>query len=105
ATNVSELARLAREFSAEIAVIADEARLPELREALAGSDVEGAGGAAALAEAAGRPADLTIAAIVGCAGLAPTMAAIEQGGTVGLANKEALVSAGEIMSGDVAGRA
>jgi 1-deoxy-D-xylulose-5-phosphate reductoisomerase len=101
ATNVAELARLAREFSAEVAVIADESKLPELREALAGSEVEAAAGAAALAQAAGRPADLTIAAIVGCAGLAPTMAAIEQGGTVGLANKEALVSAGDVMTSAV----
>jgi 1-deoxy-D-xylulose-5-phosphate reductoisomerase len=100
--NVTELARLAREFSAEIAVTADEECLPALREALAGSGIAAAGGAAALVEAAGRPVDLTIAAIVGCAGLAPTMAAIEQGGTIGLANKEALVSAGEVMTSAVA---
>jgi 1-deoxy-D-xylulose-5-phosphate reductoisomerase len=100
--NVAELARLAREFSAEVAVIADGARLPELRAALAGSGVAAAGGAAALVEAAARPADLTMAAIVGCAGLAPTMAAIEQGGVVGLANKEALVSAGDVMTAAVA---
>jgi 1-deoxy-D-xylulose-5-phosphate reductoisomerase len=99
---VTDLARLAREFSAEVAVIADEVRLPELRAALAGTSIEAAGGAAALAEAASRPADLTIAAIVGCAGLAPTMAAIGQGGVVGLANKEALVSAGEVMTAAVA---
>ncbi len=95
--NVAELAKLAREFSAEVAVVADENRLPELREALVGTATEAAAGAKALNEAAARPADLTIAGIVGCAGLAPTMAAIEQGGTVGLANKEALVSAGELM--------
>ena len=100
--NVAELAKLAREFSAEIAVIADEARLPELREALAGSGIEAAGGAGALIEAAGRPVDMTIAAIVGCAGLAPTMAAIEQGSIVALANKEALVSAGDVMMAAVA---
>ncbi|MCC6926373.1 1-deoxy-D-xylulose-5-phosphate reductoisomerase [Novosphingobium sp.] len=93
----AELARLAREFSAEVAVVADESCLPELREALAGSRIAAAGGAGALVEAAARPADITIAAIVGCAGLAPTMAAIEQGGTVALANKEALVSAGDVM--------
>ena len=93
----AELAALAREFSAEIAVVADESCLPELRGALAGSGIEAAGGAAALAEAATRSADLTLAAIVGCAGLAPTMAAIERGATVALANKEALVSAGEVM--------
>lgn len=101
-SNVAELAALAREFCAEIAVVADEARLGDLREALAGSGIEAAAGSAALCEAATRPADLTVAAIVGCAGLGPTMAAIEQGGTVALANKEALVSAGEVMTAAVA---
>ena len=100
--NAVELARLAREFRAEVAVVADEASLPALREALAGSGIAAAAGAAALVEAAARPADLTVAAIVGCAGLAPTMAAIEQGRTVALANKEALVSAGEVMTAAVA---
>ncbi len=98
----AELARLAREFGAELAVVGDEGCLPELREALAGSGIEAAGGAAALCEAARRGADVTVAAIVGCAGLAPTMAAIEQGGIVALANKEALVSAGEVMTAAVA---
>ncbi len=93
----AELAALAREFSAEVAVVADESCLPDLRAALEGSGIEAAGGAGALVEAAARAADLTLAAIVGCAGLAPTMAAIEQGRTVALANKEALVSAGEVM--------
>ncbi len=96
-SQAGELARLAREFSAEIAVLADESRLPELREALSGCSTEAAGGVTALTQAAGRRADITVAAIVGCAGLEPTMAAIEQGGTVALANKEALVSAGEVM--------
>lgn len=100
--NAAELARLAREFSAEIAVIADQSRLAELREALAGSGIAAAGGEAALVEAASYPVDVTVAAIVGCAGLAPTMAAIEQGATVALANKEALVSAGEVMTAAVA---
>ncbi len=97
-----ELAKLAREFGAELAVVADASCLPELREALAGSGIEARGGAEALVEAAARPADLTLAAIVGCAGLAPTMAAIEQGRTVALANKEALVSAGAVMTAAVA---
>ena len=97
-----ELARLAVEFGAETAVVADESCLPELREALAGSGVEAAGGNIALIEAAGRGADVTVAAIVGCAGLAPTMAAIERGGCVALANKEALVSAGDILTAAVA---
>ena len=97
-----ELAKLAREFNAEIAVVGDESCLPELREALAGSGIEAAGGATALVEAARREADLTVAAIVGCAGLAPTMAAIERGGLVALANKEALVAAGDVMTAAVA---
>ena len=100
--NAAELAALAREFEAELAVVGDEACLPELREALAGSGIECAGGPQALVEAAARGADLTVAAIVGCAGLAPVMAAIELGGTIALANKEALVSAGEVMTAAVA---
>ncbi|MCT2559751.1 1-deoxy-D-xylulose-5-phosphate reductoisomerase [Tsuneonella sp. YG55] len=99
--NADALAALAREFSAEIAVVADEARLPALREALGGTQIEAAGGPAALIDAAARGADVTVAAIVGCAGLAPTMAAIEQGGSIALANKEALVSAGEVMTAAV----
>ena len=99
--NAAELGRLAREFSAEVAVVADEACLPALRESLAGTSVVAAGGRAALIEAASRPADVPVAAIVGCAGLAPTMAAIAQGRTVALANKEALVSAGEVMTAAV----
>jgi 1-deoxy-D-xylulose-5-phosphate reductoisomerase len=101
-SNAAELAQLAREFSAELAVVADEACLPSLREALAGTEIAPAAGEAALVEAAARPADITVAAIVGCAGLAPTMAAIAQGNTVALANKEALVSAGEVMTAAVA---
>ncbi|MGZ3257476.1 MAG: 1-deoxy-D-xylulose-5-phosphate reductoisomerase, partial [Croceibacterium sp.] len=89
-------------FSARLAVVADERCLPELRDALAGSGVETAGGSVALCEAATRGADLTVAAIVGCAGLGPTMAAIEQGWVVALANKEALVSAGAVMTAAVA---
>ena len=98
----AELAALAREFSAEVAVVADDGCLADLRAALAGSGIEAASGADALVEAAARPADLVLAAIVGCAGLAPTMAAIEQGRTVALANKEALVSAGDVMTAAVA---
>mgnify|MGYP000527705577 CR=1 FL=1 len=99
--SATKLAELAREFDAKIAVVSDEACLPELREALSGSGIEAAGGRAALIEAAKRPVDITMAAIVGCAGLAPVMAAIEQGGTIALANKEALVSAGEVMTAAV----
>jgi 1-deoxy-D-xylulose-5-phosphate reductoisomerase len=100
--SVAELAALAREFGAKLAVVGDEACLPDLRAALAGSGIEAAGGRQALCEAASRPVDMTVAAIVGCAGLGPVMAAIERGGTVALANKEALVSAGEVMMQAVA---
>jgi len=100
--NAQALAALAREFGAQLAVVADEAALPALREALAGTGIEATAGAQALVEAAARPADIVMASIVGCAGLAPTMAAIEQGRTVALANKEALVSAGEVMLAAVA---
>ena len=95
--SAAELAALAIEFGAKLAVVGDETCLPELREALGNSGIAAAGGRAALIEAAARPADMTVAAIVGCAGLAPVMAAVERGGTIALANKEALVSAGEVL--------
>jgi len=100
--SAKELAALAREFGAKLAVVGDESCLAELREALSGSGIEAAGGVEALCEAARRPVDMTVAAIVGCAGLAPTMAAVERGGTIALANKEALVSAGSVMTSAVA---
>lgn len=100
--SAAKLSQMAREFDAEIAVVADESCLDALRDGLAGSRTEAAGGPQALREAAARPVDITVAAIVGCAGLDPTMAAIEQGGTIALANKEALVSAGEILKSAVA---
>ncbi len=100
-SNVDELAALAREFKAGVAVIADESLHDDLKAALAGSDVEAATGRTALGEAAARPADIVMAAIVGCAGLSPVMAAIQEGRTVALANKEALVSAGEVMTAAV----
>jgi len=97
-SDVAELAKLAREFRPELAVIADEARYTDLRDALAGTGVEVAAGADALVAAATAPTDLVMAAIVGCAGLAPTMAALAAGTPVALANKESLVSAGELMT-------
>lgn len=95
--NATAVAQLAREFDAELAVVADEAAYSELKDALAGTGIEAAAGADALVEAARRNADWTMASIVGCAGLPSTMAAIEAGKTVALANKEALVSAGALM--------
>jgi len=102
AVNVGELAAAARRTRARLAVIADQSRLGELEAALAGTDCRAAAGTAALAEAAAGEAELVMAAIVGCAGLVPTMAAIRAGKTVGLANKEALVTAGALMTGEAA---
>jgi len=98
ASNTAALAEAAKRTGAGLAVIADEARLPELREALAGSDCRAAAGRDALIEAAAADADWVMAAIVGCAGLEPVMAAVEAGRTVALANKEALVTAGSLMT-------
>jgi len=98
---VEKLAQAAIRHRARLAVIADETRYHELKAALAGSDVEAAAGPAALVDAAGLGADWTMAAIVGCAGLAPTLAAVRAGKTVALANKEALVSAGDVMKAAV----
>jgi len=95
--DVDGLAEAARRVGARRAVIANAARLGPLRERLAGSGVETAAGRDAVLAAAAEGADWTMAAIVGVAGLAPTMTALETGGTVALANKEALVSAGGIM--------
>ncbi len=95
--DVAKLAAAARRTGAELAVVADERCLPELRDALAGTATRVAGGRAAVIEAAAGGADWTMAAIVGCAGLEPVMAAIGEGGTIVLANKEPLVSAGEVI--------
>jgi len=95
--NAAKLAALAKEFDADLAVVAEEDAYPALKAALAGTRTEAAAGADALVAAARRDVDWTMASIVGCAGLPPTMAAIEQGRTVALANKEALVSAGDLM--------
>jgi 1-deoxy-D-xylulose-5-phosphate reductoisomerase len=96
------LAAAAKRVSARFAVVADESCLPALREALEGSGVKAAGGADAVCDAARMGADWTMAAIVGTAGLKPVMAAIEGGGTIALANKESLVSAGEVVTRAVA---
>ncbi len=95
--DVGKLAAAARRTGAELAVVADERCLPELRAALAGTGTRAAGGRAAVIEAAAGGADWTMAAIVGCAGLEPVMAAVGQGGIVVLANKEPLVSAGDVI--------
>jgi 1-deoxy-D-xylulose-5-phosphate reductoisomerase len=98
ATNVEALADIARRTGAKFAVIADESRYGQLSELLAGTDCRAGAGEEALVEAAVGEAELVIAAIVGCAGLRPVMAAVGAGRTVALANKEALVTAGALMT-------
>ncbi|MFV0383052.1 1-deoxy-D-xylulose-5-phosphate reductoisomerase [Paracoccus sp. (in: a-proteobacteria)] len=100
--NIAALAQMARELRAEIAVTACPDLLDDLREALAGSGVETAAGQAALVEAAARPADWILSAIVGSAGLAPGLTALAQGGTLALANKESLVCAGPLIRAQAA---
>ncbi|GHC58443.1 1-deoxy-D-xylulose-5-phosphate reductoisomerase [Neogemmobacter tilapiae] len=95
--NVTRLAEMARALRAEVAVTAHEDCLTDLRRLLEGSGVQVAAGEAALREAAERPADWVMSAIVGAAGLAPGMIALEQGATLALANKESLVTAGELL--------
>lgn len=97
AGNIAQLAADARRLGADIAITAHDHLLEELRTALSGSDVEAAAGTAALTEAASRPADWVMSAIVGAAGLAPGLTALEQGATLALANKESLVCAGHLM--------
>ena len=92
--HIDQLARDAIDLGAEVAVTAHDDLLVSLREALRGSKVEAAAGKAALIEAASRPAQWVMSAIVGAAGLAPGLAALEQGATLALANKESLVTAG-----------
>jgi 1-deoxy-D-xylulose-5-phosphate reductoisomerase len=94
--DVDALAAAARDLNAKVAVIAEPTGYAALKEALADTDVVVAAGADALVEAAGRPTDLTVAAIVGAAGLAPTLAAIQGGSDIALANKECLVCAGDL---------
>ena len=92
--NVDLLADQALRWRPKLAVIGDEALLPRLRARLAGSGIEAAAGAAAIAEAAAADAQWVMAAIVGVAGLEPTLAAARSGAIVALANKESLVCAG-----------
>ncbi len=96
-TNVDLLAKQARSLRSRRAVIADPALYGALRDALAGTDIEVAAGREALIEAAEMPAEWVMAAIVGAAGLEPTLAAVRRGAIVALANKECLVCAGELM--------
>ncbi len=94
--NALELAKIARELNARFAAIADPAAYGELKDALAGSGIEAGAGETSLIEAAERPADWVLAAIVGSAGLKSALAAARRGVTVALANKECLVCAGDL---------
>ncbi|WP_142847016.1 1-deoxy-D-xylulose-5-phosphate reductoisomerase [Telmatospirillum sp. J64-1] len=99
--NVSLLAEQARLLKPRFVAIADESCFAALREALEGTGIEVAAGRAAVIEAACRPADWVMAAIVGAAGLEPTLAAARRGAVVALANKECLVCAGELMMAEM----
>ncbi len=96
-SNIELLAHDARRLNAQLAVTAYEAELPKLRDLLADTSVEVAAGPAALLEAADRPTDWVMSAIVGAAGLAPGVRALRHGGTLALANKESLVTAGPLL--------
>lgn len=96
-TDVAALAEQAIRFRPALAVIADETKLPELRERLKHTNIGTAGGNAAVTEAAGRPCDRLLAAIVGSAGLQSTLAAVRAGTDVALANKESIVCAGPLI--------
>jgi 1-deoxy-D-xylulose-5-phosphate reductoisomerase len=101
-SNIDLLASQARQIGAKLAVTADTSRYKDLKEALSGSNIRAAAGAEAVDEAAAAPADFVMAGIVGAAGLGPTLAAVKRGAIVGLANKECLVCAGELMLNEVA---
>ncbi len=96
-SNIDQLAKDAIALNADVAVTARDDLLPDLRAALEGSGVEAAAGQAALEDAASRPADWVMSAIVGSAGLKPGLCALEQGAVLALANKESLVCAGELV--------
>jgi len=100
--NVARLAEMARALGAEIAVTAHADALPALRAALAGSGTLAAAGPQALLEAADRPADWVMSAIIGAAGLAPGLRALRHGATLALANKESLVTAGPLLLAEAA---
>ncbi len=94
--NVEELAALAKKFDAQMAVIADETLFAQLRDALAGTKIRVGAGEQGLQEATELPADITMAGIMGAAGLRPTLSAVGQGKRIALANKECLVAAGAL---------
>ncbi len=101
--SVALLAEQARALRPQLAVVADPKGYEDLKDALAGTGIECAAGPAAVVEAATRPAEWVMAAIVGVAGLESTLAAVRRGAIVALANKECLVSAGDVMMAEVRG--
>jgi 1-deoxy-D-xylulose-5-phosphate reductoisomerase len=103
--NFSLLAEQAKRFRPEITVVSDPDCLEGLRAALAGTGLTCAAGRAAVLDAAAIPVDWTMSAITGVAGLEPTLAAVKHGGTIAFANKEALVSAGDVFLSAVAASA
>lgn len=94
--NFALLAEQAKQFRPEITVISEEDLLPSLREALSGTGLACAAGRQAVIDAAALPVEWSMSAITGLAGLEPTLAAVKHGGTIAFANKEALVSAGDV---------
>lgn len=100
--NISLLIEQCRKYKPQIAVIGDSSNYDELKSALNGSGIEVACGEAAIIDAGAHEADFLMAGIVGSAGLKPTMAAIKRGTSVGLANKECLVCAGDLFMAEVA---
>lgn len=99
--NVEKLAQQAKEFNADMAVIADGTLYDDLKSALSDTDITVAAGKQALNEAADMPADWVMSSIVGAAGLRPTLTAVRRGATIALANKECLVCAGDFMMDQV----
>ena len=100
--NVARLAEMARALQAEIAVTAFDDCLDDLRAALSGTGISVAAGPAAMLDAADRPAGWVMSAIVGAAGLEPGFRALRHGGTLALANKESLVTAGPLLLAEAA---
>lgn len=100
--NVELLVAQARKYRPRLAVIGDEAQYGALKDGLAGTGIQAAAGHDALCEAAACEADWVMAAIVGAAGLKPTLEAVRRGADVALANKECLVCAGPLMVGELA---
>jgi 1-deoxy-D-xylulose-5-phosphate reductoisomerase len=99
--NAEKLAALAKRYHPRHVAIGNAAHYEPLKAALSGTGIEVSAGAEAVAEAASRPADVVLSAIVGAAGLKPTLNAIRQGTRVALANKECLVCAGELMLDEI----